>query len=102
GGGTSTADSSGNGFDGTLTNGPAWTNDHAPLTVSDPSAVSFDGTNDSIEVANAAALSPGLAFTISAWVKPTSVSSGMIFAKWNTTSNQRQYKLELSGGKLVF
>lgn len=101
GSGTTAADSSGNGYNGTLLGGATWSTDHAPLTVSNTYSNSFDGTDDSISVADAGPLNPALAFTISAWIKPNAVSSGSIVAKWSAAANKRQYALRLSGGKLV-
>ncbi len=103
GGGLTAADSSGNGFNGTLLGGALWSSaTHAPLTVSDPYSVSFDGVDDSVSVTSAALLNPGLSFTISGWVYPNATASGILLAKWNTTGNARQYSLDLSSNKLRF
>ena len=61
--GTTTADSSGNGHTGTLTNGPAWT------TGQTNAALSFDGVNDQVVNNGIANLTNN--FTISFWAQPT-------------------------------
>ncbi|MDO8730736.1 MAG: LamG-like jellyroll fold domain-containing protein [Candidatus Omnitrophota bacterium] len=101
GSGTTSSDSSGNGYDGTLLGGIIWTTDRAPLAATNSYANSFDGADDSISVADAALLNPTLAFTLSAWIKPASVAAGVVLAKWSAAANKRQYALRLSGGKLV-
>ncbi|MCM8795027.1 MAG: hypothetical protein NC819_04415 [Candidatus Omnitrophica bacterium] len=100
GAGTTATDSSGNGFNGTLANGPSWNDEVAPIPSSNPYSISFDGADDSVNVSSASLLNPTLAFTISGWIYADAVAGGTILAKWNTTGNLRQYKLELSSGKL--
>jgi hypothetical protein len=56
-------DGSGNGHDGTLENGTAWTDGQFG------GAVQFDGTNDYVNIGNADALSVTGDFTFSMWVK---------------------------------
>ena len=60
--GATTADSSGNGHTGTLTNGPAWTAGQTNA------ALSFDGVNDQV-VANGVDVTNN--FTVSFWAQPT-------------------------------
>lgn len=69
GSGTTTADSSGNGNTGTLTNGPTWT------TGKLAGAVSFDGTNDYIGVPSSSSLNNLSALTVTAWIRPNDVDS---------------------------
>ncbi|MEO7933704.1 MAG: LamG-like jellyroll fold domain-containing protein [Chthoniobacterales bacterium] len=66
--GTTAADSSGNGWNGTLVNGPAWT------TGKFANAVSLDGTNDHVTLP-AGVVSSLNDCTISAWVKLNSVTA---------------------------
>ncbi len=61
--GTSAADASTNGSNGTLTNGPTW------ATGQIGSGVTFDGTNDYITISPTAAIKPQANMSISAWVK---------------------------------
>ncbi|MGB4834083.1 MAG: LamG domain-containing protein, partial [Candidatus Moraniibacteriota bacterium] len=61
--GTSAGDASTNGNSGTLTNGPTWTTGRIG------SAVTFDGTNDYIEMGNVATFNSLSRVTASAWVK---------------------------------
>ena len=63
--GTTTADASGNANHGTLVNGPQWASGVAGK------ALSFDGTDDSVDVLNSNSLNLSNVFTLSAWVKPT-------------------------------
>lgn len=68
GAGTSAADSSGNSNTGTMTNFPAgpWTTGQVG------GALTFDGTNDDIDVGSGASLDDLPALTIAGWMKPTS------------------------------
>ena len=68
GAGTTTADASGGGFAGTLS-GATWT-----PAGKFGSALSFDGVNDWVTVADAAALDLTSGMTIEAWVYPTALS----------------------------
>ena len=66
GSGTTLTDASGNGHTGTLVNGPAWVTSQATYG----QALSFDGVNDAVSVANPATYNFGTAdFTIEMWVK---------------------------------
>jgi hypothetical protein len=67
--GTTAADSSGNSHDGTLYNDTAWTTDTPSTAFTNPSALSFDGTSDYVEVPHSTALDTGDELTLSAWVK---------------------------------
>jgi hypothetical protein len=60
---TTAADSSGNGHDGTLTNGPAWTTGRID------GGLSFDGNNDEVTLGDWFGYQT---FTISMWLKPGS------------------------------
>gem|GEM_PF-1825140 len=67
--GTTTADSTGQGHTGTLENGPQWVSG-APQVTPNTSALSFDGTNDLVRVANSGDFNFGTSsFTVSAYVK---------------------------------
>jgi len=72
GSGTTATDSSGNGNNGILTNGPAWTGTSGGRY---GNAITFDGINDSIVVADANSLDITQSWTISAWVKPASTQT---------------------------
>ena len=66
GSGTTLTDASGNGHTGTLVNGPAWVAGQATYG----QALSFDGVNDAVSVANPSALNVGTSdFTFELWVK---------------------------------
>src|SRR3989344_7117303 len=80
GSGTIAADSSGNGYTGTLQNGPTWTTGRINQ------ALNFDGSNDVVSVSNALDI-PALPFTIAVWVNPTNYNSWReIFSKRDSYS----------------
>jgi glucose/arabinose dehydrogenase/chitodextrinase len=95
GGGGSAVDSSGNGNTATLLNGVGWG------TGKYGSGLSFDGANDYLTVPNSPSLNiTGSAITLSAWVNPTTTSTGdhiLVGKHWNTTmtSPYYQYGIEL-------
>lgn len=62
---TTAYDSSGNGNDGTLTNGPTWTN--GPVG----GAIDLDGSDDYVNVGTGSGLSFTDNFTLSSWIHPT-------------------------------
>ena len=70
GAGTTAADKSGNGNNGTLVNGATWS-----TTSKFGAAASFDGTNDRIDVADSNSLDLTSGMTLEAWVRPTANSS---------------------------
>src|SRR5688572_21747676 len=66
GSGTTLNDLSGNGHNGTLANGPTWT-----AAGKHGGALTFDGSNDIVNIADSAALDLTTGMTIEAWVRPT-------------------------------
>ncbi len=73
GSGTTVSDATGNGNTGTLTNGPAWT------TGKTGSALSFDGSNDSVYVAKSSSLNIATTgLTVSAWVYRNANQQGFV------------------------
>jgi hypothetical protein len=68
--GTAAADATGHGHAGALTYGPTWT---AGCRVG--GCVSLDGVNDYVKVADAAALKITGSVTVSAWIKPASLTA---------------------------
>jgi hypothetical protein len=68
--GTTAADSSGNGAHGTLINGPVWSAGRVG------GALSFDGLDDRVQVADRASLDLTSQGTISAWIHPLSLPDG--------------------------
>jgi PKD repeat protein len=71
GSGTSVADASGNGHTGTLLNGAAFT-----TAGKNGGAVTCDGVNDLVEIADSALLHPTTALTVMAWVYPITAQTG--------------------------
>ncbi|NCC23171.1 MAG: LamG domain-containing protein [Alphaproteobacteria bacterium] len=72
GSGTTAADISGNGYDGTLNNGPLWTT----TAITDGQALDFDSTNDYVEIDAGTSLDSLGAITMSAWIRPESAGEG--------------------------
>jgi chitodextrinase len=86
-------DSSGNGFTGSLINGPLWASGHTG------SALGFDGVNDWVGAGNIAALNGLTRTTVSAWVKGSVGSSspdGILVAK------DAAFALVVENHKLLF
>jgi len=95
--GTTARDGSAYGYDGTLVGDPAWTTGH------DGTALSFDGRDDYVLIANAPLLRITDTLTLSAWVYRPSPSSGRpqgLIARW--TEGQRSYALYLQGQRVHF
>ncbi len=86
---STTTDFSGNGNAGTLTNGPTWTGGRRG------SAVSFDGTDDYINVADANSLDIASTGSVSYWFKRNASGTGANVGKWTASGNQRSYNLEV-------
>ncbi|MCK5475623.1 MAG: LamG domain-containing protein [Candidatus Pacebacteria bacterium] len=74
GAGTTAYDGSGNGNDGTLTSGPKWTTDSAPLLggAGGGSVLDFDGVDDSVNISPSSLINDLPAVTISMWVNAES------------------------------
>ncbi len=70
GSGTTAADSSGNGNDGTLNGDPQWVAGFLD------GALQFDGTGDEVSVPYSAALNPSDSFTVSAWANVATGGTG--------------------------
>ena len=84
GSGTTLTDTSGNNHTGTLVNGPAWVAGQATYG----QALSFDGVNDAVSVANPAGFNFGTAdFTIELWAKRTVLGGAQrhLFSKCDST-----------------
>src|SRR2546422_274680 len=89
--GTTTADSSGNGFNGTLANGASWT------TGKNGNGLSFDGIDDKV-ILPATLDIAALPFTLEAWVKPSSFADwGAFFSKRDAySSSQMRFDVGLA------
>ncbi|MBI2624650.1 hypothetical protein HYW67_04185 [Candidatus Parcubacteria bacterium] len=68
-------DLSGSGGDGTLTGGPAW------VAGKTGSALSFDGADDRVRLANGSAANVTGDITLAAWINPTFATSGALMHK---------------------
>ncbi len=76
GSGTTAADSSGNTNTGTLTNGPEW------KIGKYGEGITFDGSNDYLDIGTGASIGPATSFTAEAWINQDTSASGVntIFA----------------------
>jgi hypothetical protein len=93
GAGTVAADSSGNGNNGTLLNGPVWT------TGVTGRALRFDGSNDEVTVADSASINSVTAqVTVAAWVYRTAAQASWaaVVSRQKGTANQEHYYLGFS------
>jgi len=102
GSGAKINDKSGNGNDGTLVNGPTWTQGKYG------SALSFDGVDDYVDAGNQQNLQITGPITITAWVKTSNVTSyNGIVTKYYAENGKRGFALEFNpfnptGGGLRF
>jgi hypothetical protein len=71
--GLTTVDKSGNGLNGTLTNGPAWTTGHSG------GGLRFDGTDDFVTIPNPGSLSPQK-LTLALWMNAASFASANVYS----------------------
>lgn len=96
--GTIAQDSSVNNNDGTLVNGPTWT------TGKIGNALSFDGVNDYVSIADSDSLDLSGQFTLSLWYKPRSnIGVQSIFGKNNgNIYSENSYGLMQSSSWLYF
>jgi hypothetical protein len=90
--GTVWNDLSGNGNNGTLTNGPTFDSGNNGSIV-------FDGINDYVDTTNIQFERTNL-FTLSAWVKSSNVNNNQIINNENTS--YRGYQLAINGNNQVF
>jgi hypothetical protein len=79
GNGTTAYDSSGNGNNGTLVNGPTWVDGKSGK------ALSFDGIDDYLDAGNGPSLQFGNNFTLEAWIKPNNmVGETLLISKYGS------------------
>ncbi|HEY3319276.1 MAG TPA: LamG-like jellyroll fold domain-containing protein [Planctomycetota bacterium] len=95
GSGTTAADSSGNGYDGTLVNGPIWT-----TGLMGPSDLQFDGVSSYVNVPNAPDLGGG-SFTVAAWIYPDSDNAITFVSKWDGPMDRRQFDFNITSNRVV-
>ncbi|MCH8120622.1 MAG: LamG domain-containing protein, partial [Planctomycetes bacterium] len=92
GGGTTTADASGNGNDGTFVDAPVW------VSGKFGSALDFDGSNDAVDCGNQPILDFGTGdWTVSAWIKVATTPSDdvTIYGKGGDHGGGIRYQLML-------
>jgi hypothetical protein len=91
-------DLSGNGINGTLTNGPAFSG------IGATSSISFDGTNDYIDCGYNSTINSSTQFTIECWYKSSNISIEGILFSTNTygSTPANGYHMEIYQSKLLF
>jgi sialidase-1 len=96
--GTTASDSSGNGNTGTLIGGAVWTTGKAN------NGLTFDGTNDNVDVGNKPSLQFGKGdFTASAWVKTDTVTGNrFIFWYGDVGTAVPSWWVRMDAGKIAF
>ncbi|MDO8424339.1 MAG: LamG domain-containing protein, partial [bacterium] len=100
GSGTAAYDSSGKNNTGTLTNMNVTTATSSWVSGKYGTALSFDGVNDYVQVADSSNLRPGDAITISAWIKTGNYpggTQGYIVRKGSEASGGADYAFSVSG-----
>ena len=101
GGGTTAADSSGNGNNGALVNGPTW----AAGKIGTGTLV-FDGIDDAVSIGAPATLNLDTNYTITFWVLPPALSyAGTIIRLSSSTSNstrKTKYEIRISNSAISF
>ncbi len=91
--GTTVPDHSGQGNTGTATGGPAGTTGQLGR------ALSFDGSDDYVSVADANSLDQTTAMTVAFWAKPNSESgTDALVLKWNESSSQQSWAVQVFDG----
>jgi hypothetical protein len=91
--GTTAPDETSHGNDGTLVNGPTWTNGNFD------GALSFDGKDDYVDVGTGAAVLGKGGFTLSAWVRTTDTGEQVIIQQRNRASYNGAYMFKLRSGR---
>lgn len=100
-GGVTAYDRSGWAHDGTLSTGPYDRSNKAATGIVGAQALSFDGANDIVSVAD----DPGLdldAFSLSIWVRPENTGLQPLVVKADETGGQRNYALYLGASKVRY
>jgi hypothetical protein len=92
GSGTTTADASGNGFTGSLVNGPAWIT--GPLD----QALAFDGVDDYVAIPHARTLDP-YPLTLAVWLRTTATGLHGVVNKY-LPSSFNGYQIFVNNGRL--
>ena len=91
GSGTTWTDLSGNGNNGTLTNGPSY-------NALNNGSIVFDGTDDYISIPNSTSLQVSNNFTINAWIYATNLSNRYAIFSTRTQNTAGCWQLEVGTG----
>jgi hypothetical protein len=85
-GSTTWRDKSGNGYDGTLTNGPTFSSDNG-------GAIVFDGSNDNVKLAGTPIDLPQ-GITMQCIIRPTTTSTDQIYLQFNSFGHYLRRKID--------
>lgn len=104
--GTTSADKSASNNPGTLTGGPTWSTDTAPIKVPNTTnahALAFDGVDTHVEVGNGAALRLTGPLSIVAWFKTTATLANYrtLVSKWWSDGLDAAYALSFSNNGIL-
>ncbi|MGC1943643.1 MAG: IPT/TIG domain-containing protein, partial [Candidatus Acidiferrales bacterium] len=94
GSGTTTADSSGNNNNGTLSGGVTWTTGQVG------NAISFNGSSGNVTVNDSTSLDFAGSFTLSGWVKPATVTGTQTVLIKETTTGGCAYFWQIVNGQI--
>jgi len=96
GNGTTAIDSSGNGNNGVLTNGPTYSSTVPPTHFSDPYSLNFNGTSNYVDTPANSLFNFGTGdFTLSTWVYPTNIAAGYQILIGKDSNNARQWTFNI-------
>ena len=94
--GLTAIDTSGNGNNGTLTNGPSWVDGKSGK------ALSFDGVDDYAVIPDSSSLTSTTNLTISSWFKTSSLTAQTIFAKASLGDEDEEYVVIIVNNNVYF
>jgi hypothetical protein len=93
--GTSTMDSSGNGYNGTLTGGPTWASGKFGA------ALNFDNSDDYIATSDSLDFTDGQDFTVTGWVNKSAADSDSIITKKTGTNATAGWLVRLNSANRI-
>jgi filamentous hemagglutinin family protein len=104
GAGTTANDTSGNGNNGTLTNGPTWSATVAPTPQSNSQSISFDGVNDYISMpdSNALDIANGSPVSLSVWFNPSALGGKQSILAKGAYAVEWNYGVGFNGGNFFY
>lgn len=98
--GTTAADSSGNGYNGTYTNGPTL-NQVGGLTADENASASYDGSDDYVSIGNVVNLK-NISFSVSAWANLNTIAADSAIVSKYSGGIPRPFQLYYSNAQAAF